>query len=211
MNGRPQRWEIVRHIAGVLACLALGWFGIVEGLRIPILADATYGFHEFGHLMAWALPETYRAMMGSLSQVLIPLGLAGYFLLFHRDYLGVSLMLAWTGVSAHETGRYMGDAIAQTMQISPYHEIHDWAFALGELGKVPAADELAWIMQAAGLVCVFVAMGVAALGGMHGMFEYEHVEQVESYLERRPAQQRDGYEEWVRNGSASSPAPERMP
>lgn len=211
MNAKPQRWEVIRHVAGVLACVAIGWFGIIEAVRIPILADVTYGFHELGHLMSWALPEAYRAMMGSLSQVLIPLGLAGYFLLFHRDFLGVSLMLAWTGVSAHETGRYIGDAVAQSMQISPYHHVHDWAFALGALGKTAAAGELAWIVQAAGLVCIFVAMGVAALGGIRGMFEYEHVERTVSYLERRPAQAREGYGEWASGGAVSPAAEDRLP
>lgn len=211
MSGHPQRWEIIRHAAGVVACLALGWFGLIEEARIPILADVTYGFHELGHLMSWALPETYRMMMGSLAQVFVPLGLAAYFLLFHRDLLAVALMLGWTGVSAHETGRYIGDAVLQTIQISPYHLTHDWAIALDALGKTAAADELAWVMQAIGLGCVFVAMGVAAIGGIRGLFEYEHVERTASYLERRPAQPHEGYEDWVRNGSAPPSVQERLP
>lgn len=211
MNGKPQRKEIFRHIAGVLACLALGWFAIVEGVRIPILADVTYGFHELGHLMSWALPPVYRAMMGSLWQVLIPLGLAAYFLLFHRDYVGAALMLAWTGISAHETGRYIGDAVAQTIKVSPYHGPHDWAFALGELGKVSAAGELAWIVEAVGLACIFMAMAVAALGGIHGLFEYEHAERAESYLERRPGQVREGYVEWASGSAIPSATEDRMP
>ena len=130
MARKPHRWEMARHLLGVVACLALGFFGVVAGMRIPILADAAYGFHALGHLLSWFLPSTYAAMMGSLLQVLLPLGLAGYFLLFHRDLLGVSLMLGWAGVSAGETSTYIADAVAQTIIPGPGHTGHDWAMAL---------------------------------------------------------------------------------
>lgn len=200
-----------RHVLGVLACLALGWAGVVQGWRIPVVADASYGFHEFGHLMTWFLSDPYRAMMGSLFQVLVPFGLAGYFLLFQRDLLGTALMLAWTGVSAHETGAYVGDATLQTIRISQFHTNHDWAFALGELGRLSAADELAWIVQAASLVCLLVAMGVASWGAVRAAFEGQQAaEHADSYLRRAPAYARDGYEEWVRS-QPEAPIRERLP
>ena len=68
-SNKPQRWEFARHVNGVVACLALGAFGVIQGIRIPVLADAAYGFHALGHLMAWLLPETYAAMMGSAFQI----------------------------------------------------------------------------------------------------------------------------------------------
>lgn len=197
MNTRPQRWELWRHILGVAVCLVVGWFGLVQGIRIPILAEASYGFHEFGHLMTWFLPETYRAMMGSLFQVLIPLGLAAYFLLFQRDLLAVSLMLAWTSVSAAETGVYIGDAIAPTIQISRYHSMHDWAFALDSLGRLGAADELAWAVHAAAISCALAALGVAALGAVRAAFEHREAAEAEAYIVQTTATRRNGYEEWV--------------
>lgn len=182
----------------------------MAGLRVPIVADATYGFHEFGHLSSWFLPDVYQAMMGSLFQVLIPFGLAGYFLLFQRDLLGVSLMLAWTGLSAHDTGTYIADAIGKTITISRYHTVHDWGYALESLGRITAADELAWAVQAAALACVFIAVGVASLGAVRAVFEYERVRDVDSYLEGRPNLEQYGYEEWAR-GVPQAPINERMP
>lgn len=208
MQTRPQRWEVWRHILGVTACLALGWAGVIEGFRIPIIADATYGLHEFGHLMTWFLPEVYRAMMGSLFQVIVPFGLAAYFLLFQKDLLAVSLMLGWAGLSAHETSAYIADAAARTVAVSPYHLAHDWNLALGQLGKLAAADELALIVQAAAIVCVLAAMGVAALGAVRGIFEYDRVATVDSQLAWAPAPLRNGYEEWVLQ---QPPAPIREP
>lgn len=203
MASRPQRADIIRHVLAIFACLVLGWLGVVEGVRIPILSDASYGFHALGHLLTWFLPEVYRTMMGSLVQVLVPLGFAGYFLLFHRDLVGVSLMLAWTGLSAGETAAYIADAAAQTMIIGPGHVQHDWAFALTALDKMGAADELAWIFQAAALACIFIGMGVAAIGAVRVVAEAQAAPRVDVYLERKPVQGRIEYDEWARSQSST--------
>ena len=189
----PQRWEFARHALGVVACLALGWFGIAQGIRIPLLADATYGFHALGHLMSWFLPEVYAAMMGSIFQVFIPLGLAGYFLLFHSDLLGVSLMLAWAGVSAHETGAYIADAPTGFIVLGFGHATHDWAFALGPTGldRLSSAGELGWFVQALGLVCVLAGMGFGTWGAVRALMERPAVEQAQAYLERMPVRRGD--------------------
>ncbi len=207
-SNKPQRWEFARHALGVVACLALGLFGVMQGVRIPILADASYGFHALGHLMSWFLPGSYAATMGSAFQVLIPLGLAGYFLLFHRDLLGVSLMLAWTGVSAAETSAYIGDAVTETIVLGPGHTGHDWAIALSGLGKMGAVEELAFVVQAFAIVCILLGMGVAAWGAVKATFERVSVEHAESFLERRPTFAPAEYDEWVRQQTdRSAPAP----
>ncbi|MDO8846879.1 MAG: hypothetical protein Q7W51_00615 [Coriobacteriia bacterium] len=207
-SNKPQRWEFARHAMGVAACLVLGLFGVMQGARIPILADASYGFHALGHLMSWFLPGSYAAMMGSAFQVLVPLGLAGYFLLFHRDLLGVSLMLAWTGVSAAETSVYIGDAVAQTIVPGLGHTGHDWAIVLEGLGKMGAVEELAFVAQAFAIVCILIGMGVAAWGAVKATFERETVEHADSFLERRPNFAPAEYDEWVRQqADGSAPAP----
>lgn len=207
MARKPHRWDMVRHLLGVIVCLALGFFGVVEGVRIPILADAAYGFHALGHLLSWFMSPTYAAMMGSLLQVLLPLGLAGYFLLFHRDLLGVSLMLAWTGVSAGETSAYIADAVSQTIVPGPGHPGHDWAIALNALGRMGAADELAFMVQALAIVCILAGMGVAAWGAVKSMLERETVTKADIYLERKPTFGLTGYDEWAREQADAPPPP----
>jgi hypothetical protein len=197
----------VRHILAGVACILLGWFGVMQGLHVPILSDASYGFHQLGHLVTWFLPEVYRLMMGSLFQVLLPLGFAGYFLLFHRDLVGVVIMLGWTGLAAGETAAYIADAAAPTMVIGPGHVEHDWAIALTTLDRMAAVDELAWIVQAAALVCIFVGMGVAAIGAVRAVMEKQTASRVDIYLERKPAQERGGYDDWARAQSGSQAPP----
>lgn len=204
MAKQPQRWDFTRHTLGVVACLALGYFGVVEGVRIPILADADYGFHALGHLFTWFLPDTYSVMMGSLLQVLLPLGFAGYFLLFHRDLLGVSLMLGWTGVSAAETSAYIADATTRLIVPGPGHTGHDWAIALEALGKMGAVDELAFMVQVVAIGCILIGMGVAAWGAVHATFEQQAASQIDVYLERRPTFKAQDYDQWAREQQASA-------
>lgn len=196
---------MVRHLLGVAVCLALGYFGVVAGVRIPILADASYGFHALGHLLSWFLSPTYAAMMGSLVQVLLPLGLAGYFLLFHRDLLGVSLMLGWAGVSAGETSAYIADAVVQTITPGPGHTGHDWAIALTSLGRMGAVDELAFMVQALAIVCILVGMGVAAWGAVKAMLEHDNLTKADIYLERRPTFGAADYNQWSREQPTHEP------
>jgi len=207
MASKPQRRDFMLHALGVVACLVVGYLGTIQGVRIPILADATYGLHALGHLVTWFLPDAYRAMMGSLFQVLLPLGFAGYFLLFQRDLLGVALMMAWTGVSANQTSVYIADAVAPSMVIGPGHVAHDWAIALAHFGRLGAADELAWIVQGAALTCVFLGMGVAAWGAIRVLFEREKVAHTESFLERRPVVGPAKYDEWMRDQGPETSAP----
>lgn len=205
MAKKPHRWEMARHILGVVACLALGYFGVVEGVHVPILADAAYGFHALGHLLSWFLPREYAAMMGSLLQVLLPLGLAGYFLLFHRDLLGVSLMLGWAGVSAGETSAYIADAVVQTIVPGPGHTGHDWAIALTALGRMGAVEELALMVQVLAVACILIGMGVAAWGTVKAVLEHETVSKPDIYLERRPIFGTVGYDEWSREQQTQTP------
>ena len=207
MARKPHAREMARHLLGVVACLALGFFGVAAGLRIPILADASYGFHALGHLLSWFLAPTYAAMMGSLLQVLLPLGLAGYFLLFHRDLLGVSLMLAWAGVSAGETSVYIADAVSQTIVPGPGHTGHDWEIALNALGRMGAVDELAFMVQSLAIVCILAGMGVAAWGAIKAMLGRESMSKADIYLERKPTFGAAGFDEWSRQRQAETPPP----
>jgi len=198
---------MVRYILAGVACLLMGWLGVMQGIRIPILSDASYGLHALGHMLTWFLPDVYRTMMGSLFQVLLPLGFAAYFLLFRRDLLGVSLMLGWTGLSAGETAAYIADAAVQTMVIGPGHMQHDWAIALTTLDRMAAADELAWIVQAAALVCIFLGMGVAAFGAVRAVMESESASRADVFLDRKPIHGRIEYDEWARADSPGQAPP----
>ena len=193
MSAGPQRMQFLTHILTVVAGLALYWFGVVEGIRIPIIADALYGFHIVGDLAAFWLPMTYAVMVGSLLQLLVPLALAGYFLLFHRDYRGVSLMFALAAYSAHQVSTYIADAPYQLVSIGPGHRLFDWAVVLGSSGlnRLDAADELAWVVRVVAILAMLCSIGFGVWGAVRVLLERENVERLDAYLLQSDAQVRD--------------------
>jgi hypothetical protein len=152
-----------RFVVGLAVCLLLGWFAFVRGVAVPVLTYVDLGIHELGHLLTYPFPDLFTAMAGSLAQVLIPVGLAAYFLLRSRDQLGTALCLAWAGTSAQQVSMYVADAPYQRLPLLGGE--HDWYYILGPEGfdaldrAATVATSVRWLglfLLVAGLaVCVW--------------------------------------------------------
>ncbi len=144
-------------LAGVAGCLVLGFFPLVLGDRVPLLGLVDLGFHELGHLLTYPFPDLFTAMMGSITQVLVPLGIAAYFLWWREDLLAAGLCAAWAGTSFYDVSVYVADAPYEKLQLIGGD--HDWAFAFDRLNAVEAADEVALLLKV--LAWALVLGGVA--------------------------------------------------
>ncbi len=118
-----------KFAAGLAACFSFGFFAFVRGTRVPLLGLVDLGFHEFGHMVTYWLPDVITASMGSITQVMVPVGLATYFLVFRKDRLGGGVCLAWAATSAQDASVYIADAPYQRLHL--IGGTHDWAFVLG--------------------------------------------------------------------------------
>jgi hypothetical protein len=160
-------WRKAAYVVGLALCAMLGWYAFVRGTWVPLLGNADLGFHELGHLVfAWA-PDRLVALMGSGTQVLVPLGLAAYFWVAHRDRLGTALMLAWAGTSAQNVSVYIADAPFQALPLLGNGE-HDWAFLLER--HLGAAAPLAHAVWALGLLLWLAGVGLCVWGLLGGWF-----------------------------------------
>jgi hypothetical protein len=195
MRDRPQRWELVSHALCFVACGLLGWYGVAEANPVPVLTQATYGFHEAGHLLGTILPESGRVLAGPVFQVLVPLALAAYFLVFRRFLAGASLMFAWAATAMREAALYIADAPYQTIVLGSTHPQHDWAILLGPSGldRLEAAGALAGIAETAATVLVIVGLVTAAWGVVRVFLERDKTTAAEAYLQRRPSQATEGF------------------
>lgn len=155
--------EAKRTAALVAAIVALGWLGL-RGERVPLLGWADLGFHELGHLIAYAcdllLPwsEVLTALAGSVLQVAVPLGLATYFSQWRHDRAGTAVCLAWAATSIHDVARYVEDAPYQRLELIGGE--HDWAFILA--GDLDRAADLAYALRGLGFLLVGLALVAAA-------------------------------------------------
>jgi hypothetical protein len=152
------RW---RFVAGCVLLAVLGFFPFVRGTRVPLLGWIDLALHEFGHLATGMLPDVVTAMMGNGAQTAVPLALAAVFCLRERDWLATMVCLGWAAATLQDASLYIGDAPYQRLELIGGY--HDWAFALGTLGWLDAADALARLIWAAGFMLWLMAMtGMAA-------------------------------------------------
>ena len=154
MRGRP----IYRSLAGIAACLALGYYAFVKGTRVPLLGGADLGFHELGHLLTYAFPDIITASMGSITQIGVPLGLAVYFLVARRDWVAGGVCLAWASTSAQDASVYIADAPYQMLQLIGGE--HDWAFVLGpeNFNMLDRADTVAATVKGFGFAMLLTGI-----------------------------------------------------
>lgn len=151
-------------MAGLGACLTLGFFAFVRGTRVPMLGLVDLGFHEFGHMVTYWLPDVITASMGSITQVMVPVGLAVYFLWFRKDALGGGMCLAWAATSAQNASAYIADAPYQTLHL--IGGIHDWAFVLGpeHLNMLGSAHTIAAAVKGSGFLLLFAGIAICVRG-----------------------------------------------
>ena len=194
---RPRRpttpdWRrLAAALAGLGACALAGWIAFGRGHRIPLLGGVDLGFHELGHLVTYLVPtpQMVSAIMGSVFQVAIPLGLAAYFWFRRREIVPSALMLAWAGTSARDVSVYVADAPFQRLPLIGGE--HDWAFLLGPDGwdALPAAGTVATVVKAAGAAAVYAALALCIYAAVEalGYLDPQRIEVPGSGRRIRPA------------------------
>ena len=146
--------------AGLTWCLVMGWF-FATGRPVPLLALVDLRFHELGHFVTYALPwELVTAAMGSVAQIAVPLGLAGYFAVGRRERVSAAVCLAWAATSARGVQAYIADAPFERLQLIGGD--HDWAFILTEVGHLDAAAGLARGVWMVGAACFIASIALCA-------------------------------------------------
>lgn len=161
---RPEPAPLPQLVTGAAACCVLGWFAFVRGTSVPVLSLVDLGFHELGHLLTYVFPDVVTAMAGSVVQVAVPWGLAAYFFVARRDFLGGTFCLAWAGTSAQNASVYIADAPWE--QLPLIGGSHDWAFVLGpeQFDVLHRAADIAAVVKGAGLVMLLNALAICVAG-----------------------------------------------
>ncbi len=160
----PRR-EWWHHALAAPLLVVLVWFPFVRGSRVPVLGWLDLAVHEFGHVAFMWLPRVGMLVMGSGSQVMLPLALAAGLWWRSQDPLGAGIALAWAGSSAQDASVYIADAPVQRLQL--IGGVHDWGTLLGpaHLDALWAADDLARLVWLVGLLLAVAGCAVVAWHG----------------------------------------------
>jgi len=153
--------------AGALLLIAVwGWFALVKNDQTPIFVYLNIAVHETGHVLFRPFGELTMLMMGSGFEVLFPLAVGIYFLLWKRDLVATAVSWGWAASALASAATYIGDAddgrLALLGATGP-DAAGDWERILGAefFDKVFLADRIAGTVRAVGFLLWIVALGLA--------------------------------------------------
>jgi hypothetical protein len=146
---RGKNW-IIR--APLVLYLALAF---IRHLRDPLYGSLlfggiTLGVHELGHVIFGFLGQFISILMGSGTQVLVPLVVI--FIFFRQeDYFGMAVGGAWLSFSLFNLATYIGDARLMELPLVGLgpDPMHDWHYLLTRLGLIDHDRGLAFLTRAA--------------------------------------------------------------
>lgn len=140
---------------------AIGVLSATSGARVPFLWLLDFGFHEFGHLIAFWAPWQVTALAGSFVQVAVPLALSAYFAFARREGWAAAPLLAWAGASLRNVAVYIADAPYQRLDLwGGEGTLHDWAQLL-QGQPMMHSGAIAWTANTIGWFAVAGALAAA--------------------------------------------------
>ena len=126
-----------------------------------MFSGITLAFHEMGHLLFSFMGNFICVLMGSGTQVLIPIVVMLLFYKQQHDFFGVAVGGFWLSFSLFELARYVGDARAMELplvNIGGGDAEHDWFYLLSRMHMLSFDHTFAFLIRV-----VALATGVASL------------------------------------------------
>ncbi len=155
--------KIVGHIFFILLiiylcyltfCLATDYQENSSRNKVPfiiwIIDTIDLFIHEAGHIVFRLFGRFVEFLGGSLLQVIIPVAAVIVFGKSNPKYYPFTLY--WTGQSLINVSIYIGDAPFMKLHLISKGAIHDWRWLLSNAGMMENAGDIAWTVNAAGLI-----------------------------------------------------------
>jgi hypothetical protein len=151
--------------AGFTVVMAV--YGIICARDVTIsrfLDRADLIVHEAGHLFFSWFGEFVQVMGGTIGQLLVPLGIAGYFI-FRKEQFSFSVVLFWIGQNLFNISVYAKDAQAMALPLVSIgggeDTIHDWNYLLLHTGLLRWDQQLGTFVYGLGLLVMIASVVLA--------------------------------------------------
>ena len=162
---QPSPRPRLNYFKAGFTCL-VGLYGLVCALNpqtFRFLDWVDLVFHEAGHVVFGLFGDFIGILGGSLMQVLIPVIVTGYFILYLQRWSGM-VTLFWVGQSLFNVSVYVKDARAQALPLLGGDDtIHDWNWILGRLHLLRWDHVIGNAVYLLGLVVILASV----MGGIY--------------------------------------------
>jgi hypothetical protein len=128
------------------------------------LHNVDLAFHEAGHLIFMPFGRFMSVLGGSLFQALVPLFLAGAFLLYYRNPVGAAMTTWWAGQSLVDIAPYIYDARNRQLILlggktgRDDSTMHDWYNILSQLDLLRFDHAIAKAAKGMGVLIMLTAL-----------------------------------------------------
>ena len=168
----------------LIALLAFWTARLGSGAQQGCFLDlVNLAFHESGHLAFAPFGQTMHFLGGTLGQLLVPAGLAVYFLMKRSEPFAAAACAWWAGENLVDISVYMADARDLALPLVGGGD-HDWNnlfYTFGLLGQESVASVSAWTHRLGALVMV-ASLAWLATFLLTGESRRRFEEMVEAYL-----------------------------
>jgi len=138
-------------------CLVPYAFWLVFAYDFHFIDWLNLFIHEGGHFLFTFFGEWLHFLGGTFAQLLVPLGIALYFL-YRRQRYESAFCGFWFGESMMYMAAYMGDAQEQALPLLG-KGIHDWNWMFSRMGVLEHCEGIALFFHVVASIIVLVSVG----------------------------------------------------
>ena len=138
-------------------CLLPYAFWLVFSYEFHFIDWLNLFIHEGGHFLFTFFGEWLHFLGGTFAQLLVPLGIALYFL-YRRQKYESAFCGFWFGESMMYMAAYMGDAQEQALPLLG-KGIHDWNWMFSQMGVLEHCKGIALFFHVVASIIVLVSVG----------------------------------------------------
>jgi hypothetical protein len=158
---RVEGWSISEVTGTILFGVFFG-YAMLTPDQYHLIDTINLIFHEAGHTIFAFFGEFIHVLMGSGTQVLIPLLCAAQFYR-QNNLFAVAVMVMWAGQSMHGVAVYAADAqVMQLELLGGDNVIHDWNYLLHTLGLLKYTPFVSGIIY----LCSYILYTAGLVGGL---------------------------------------------
>jgi hypothetical protein len=138
-------------------CLLPYAFWLVFAYEFHFIDWLNLFIHEGGHFLFTFFGDWLHFLGGTFAQLLVPLGLAAYFL-YRRQRYESAFCGFWFGESMMYMARYMGDAQEQILPLLG-RGTHDWNWMFSRMGVLSSCKTFELVFHVIASIIVLVSIG----------------------------------------------------
>lgn len=151
-------WDEVKHWLPSIVMLPLMIYWVLNRGQYGFIDNADLVIHEAGHVFFMIFGRFIYAAGGTLMQIILPLGIALFFLK-NQYKTGIQVTLLWLGQNLINISVYAADARVHKLKLLGGSKVfHDWTYLLSQIGILDYDQQVGYIFYGAAIIIFLLSL-----------------------------------------------------